>query len=227
MTKFEALQHRIGYKFTDEELLVRALTHASYGDGRRDVRDNERLEFLGDRVLGLVIARKVFDKFEAAEEGGLAPRLNALVRKETCARVARAVDLGGALRLARSEEIAGGREKDKILGDACEALIAAIYLDGGLKKASAFITRFWKDEIEAVERKPKDPKTLLQEWAQARRYGLPRYELIARKGPDHRPRFEVRVSVEGLPPGEGQGGSRRDAERAAAEALLAREGVDV
>lgn len=227
MTKYDLLQDRIGYRFSDEELLERALTHASYGDGRREVRDNERLEFLGDRVLGLVIARKLFDTFENAEEGGLAPRLNALVRKEACARVARDIELGEALRLAPSEERAGGRDKDKILGDACEALIAAIYLDGGFKKATAFINRFWKSELKAVERKPKDPKTRLQEWAQARHRSLPRYGLVDRTGPDHRPSFHIEVTVPGLPPAQGEGASRRDAERAAAAALLDREGVDV
>ncbi|MCG8440523.1 MAG: ribonuclease III [Caulobacterales bacterium] len=224
--RLSALEERIGYAFRDRELLARALTHASHGDGRKTARDYERLEFLGDRVLGLIIARRLFERFDDMDEGGLAPRLNALVRKEACARVARRIALGEAVRMSRSEEKAGGRDKESILGDACEALLAAIYLDGGLRRAQTFVTRFWAEEFAALKAKPKDPKTKLQEWAQARRAPTPRYEVTGREGPDHRPRFEVEAVVEGLAPARGEGASRRAAERAAAAAFLAREGVD-
>ncbi len=223
---YDTLEERIGVRLQDRDLLIRALTHASYGDGRPGVRNNERLEFVGDRVLGLVIARRLFDSFEDLDEGGLAPRFNAMVRKETCARVARAIDLGAALRMSKSESQSGGREKPSILGDACEALIAAIYIDRGLEAAEAFIDRFWEQELEGLSKKPKDPKSRLQEWALARYKETPEYKVVERDGPDHDPRFEVEVTVGELPPAQGRGGSRRDAERAAARALLLREGLN-
>jgi ribonuclease-3 len=224
--RYDALEERIGYVFKDRDLLVRAMTHASYGDGRPGVLNNERLEFLGDRVLGLVIARRLFDRFETLDEGGLAPLFNALVRKETCARVALSIELGDVIRMSKSERQSGGREKPSILGDACEALIAALYLDAGLQAAEAFIDRFWASEIGGLSTKPKDPKSRLQEWALARYKTTPEYAVVERGGPDHKPRFDVEVRVADLPPASGHGGSRRAAERAAARALLAREGLD-
>lgn len=224
--RLAALEDRIGHRFADRDLLQRALTHASYGDGRRKRRDNERLEFLGDRVLGLVVARHLFQADLQADEGALAPRLNALVRKEACARAARRAGVGEALRMSKSEESMGGRDKDTILGDACEALIAAIYLDAGFDAAADFIARFWAGEFEGVGEKPQDAKTRLQEWALARKFGAPVYEVMERKGPDHRPSFLVSVTVGRLKPADGEGRSKQAAERAAAEALIAREGVD-
>ena len=221
--RYDQLESRIGYRFANRDLLRRALTHASYGDGRRPMPNYERLEFLGDRVLGLIAARKLFDAFEEADEGGLAPRYNALVRKEACARVARRFDLGEALLMSKSEDKAGGRDKDRILGDACEALLAAIYLDGGLQRAQGFFSRFWRDELKALTEKPKDPKTRLQEWALERGMTTPRYRVVDRSGPDHRPRFTVIVSAPPLEDAMGEGGSKQDAERAAAAALIERE----
>ncbi len=218
--RLDALEHRLNYKFKDRELLIRALTHGSYGDGRRKIRDNERLEFLGDRVLGLLTAELLFHNCPE-EEGGLARRLNTLVRKETCAAVARQVDLGAALRLSRSVAKHDGRQHMSILGDACEALMAAIYMDGGWDAIKAFYLQHWRVHIDKVlGQSGKDPKTELQE--RAARFGMsaPVYELMGRGGPDHRPVFITRVAVSGVGDGEGQGTSKKASERAAAAALL-------
>jgi len=219
----DGLERRIGWRFQDRTLLERALTHSSYGDGAGDRKDNERLEFLGDRVLNLLAAERVFAMFETADEGALARRLNALVRKETCARAARAAELGPALRLSKSETQSGGRDKDSILGDACEALIGALYLDGGFGAARGFFDRYWDAELERVGDTKADPKTALQEWALARGLEVPRYEVVDRSGPDHAPKFKVEVSLPGVKPERGKGGSKQEAERAAARALLKRE----
>lgn len=221
------LEKRIGYTFKDRELMLRALTHSSYGEGRKGFRNYERLEFLGDRVLGLMTAEALFKTFDTADEGALAPRLNALVRKETCADVARDIELGAALRLGRSEDTRIGRNKTSILGDACEALIAAIYLDGGRPAVQAFYDRFWGDKLDALKAKPKDAKSALQEWAAKSGKGAPRYQLTERSGPDHRPVFTVEVTVTPLDPAIGEGKSKQAAERAAAEALLERENAHV
>jgi ribonuclease III len=224
---FAALEERIGRRFKRPALLREALTHASSGDGRALIKNNERLEFLGDRVLGLIVAERLFDEYAAEGESGLAPRLNALVNKAACARAARRARLGEFLILSRSEQDGGGREKDTILADACEALIAALYLDGGLKAARVFIERFWEEEFAQVVRAPRDAKTALQEWAAATRRGMPIYRVLARTGPDHAPHFEMEAEVSGFPPARGAGGSKREAERAAALALLQAAGVDV
>lgn len=216
----------LGHQFSDRALLERALTHASHGDGRARTASNERLEFLGDRVLGLMAADALFKAFEGLDEGGLAHRLNALVNKDACARAARRVGIGDALRLSPAEERLGGREKDSILADACEAVIGALYLDGGLAAARAFFDRLWAEEIEGLVRRPKDPKSRLQEWAAQKGRGAPVYQTVARKGPDHRPVFEIEVSVPGLDPARGEGGSKQDAQREAARTLLDRENAD-
>ncbi len=223
----DQLEHRLSHPFRDRSLLTRALTHASHGDGRAREANNERLEFLGDRVLGLLAAEALFARFAGVDEGGLAPRLNALVRQETCARAARRADLGPALRMARAEADRGGRDKDSILGDACEAVIGALYLDGGLEAARAFFERYWAEELDGLVERPKDPKSALQEWAAARKLAAPVYALVARSGPDHRPQFTVSARLTladaaGEAAAEGEGGSKQAAERAAAAALLAR-----
>lgn len=220
-----ALEERIGHQFQSRDLIERALTHGSWGDGRRKVRDNQRLEFLGDRVLGLIAARKVFESY-TDDEGGLAVRYNALVRKEACARAAERAGIGDAMRMSRSTETGGGRESVSILGDACEAVIAALYLDAGYEAAEVFFERFWAEELPAADGargKSSDPKTRLQEWAHAQFGANPQYRSIERSGPDHRPVFVVEVTVGDLPPERGEGGSKRTAERSAAKALLARE----
>lgn len=216
----KAFETRLGYKFADGELLVRALTHPSNSSEARP--DNQRLEFLGDRVLGLVIAEAVLDADKEAAEGELAPRLNALVRKETCAEVATGVDLGAVLRLGRSETMSGGRRKTALLGDGMEAVIAAVYLDGGHEAARALILRLWGPRIATVKADARDPKTALQEWAQAQGYGLPSYSVAGRTGPDHAPRFTIEVQVTDDLSALAEGTSKRKAEQDAARALLER-----
>lgn len=218
--RLTALEDRIGYKFKTVTLAVRAMTHSSYGDGQRITADNERLEFLGDRVLGLLTADALFHHSTEAE-GTLARRLNALVRKETCAQIARQINVGDALLLSSAEDRQGGRDKTSILGDACEALIAAIYLDGGYEAARAFFERYWRPVlIEVVRKSAKDPKTRLQELAMGAGYPLPLYEVIERSGPDHNPVFIVQVSLDTIGSAQGSGKSKRDAERLAATHLL-------
>ena len=210
---------RLGHDFARPELLLRALTHSSIASPGRP--DNQRLEFLGDRVLGLVMAEALLSADREAAEGLLAPRFNALVRKETCAAVARDLGLGDALKLGRSEMMSGGRRKEALLGDAMEAVIAAVYLDGGFTAAKALVLRLWGDRIGQVETDARDAKTALQEWAQARGQQPPTYIEVAREGPDHAPRFRVAVSVGKLARAEAEGTSKQAAEKAAATALLA------
>jgi ribonuclease-3 len=217
----------IGYAFVRPKLLEEALTHpsASQPDRRGGVRKPanrgyERLEFLGDRVLGLVIADLLWRRFENESEGHMTRRLTQLVRREALARVANAIGLGSHLILSRAEAAAGASSNPGILSDACEALIAAIYLDGGFEAASAFVRRFWQPLIG--EAPPRDPKTALQEWAQARGLALPAYELVATSGPDHALRFTVAASVAGCDPATASASSKRVAEARAAELLLAR-----
>ncbi|HBZ44219.1 MAG TPA: ribonuclease III, partial [Maritimibacter sp.] len=162
-----AFAGRLGHSFQNPDLLIRALTHGSISTDTRP--DNQRLEFLGDRVLGLVMAEALLAADKGASEGQLAPRFNALVRKETCADVAREVDLGAVLKLGRSEMMSGGRRKMALLGDGMEAVIAAVYLDGGFEAAKEMVIRLWGKRIDSVEADARDPKTALQEWAQARK----------------------------------------------------------
>ena len=217
------LSDHLGYQFSNPELLERALTHSStahVNDGRR--YSNERLEFLGDRVLGLVVARMVFETFPDEDEGALSRRFTALVRKETLARVAESWDLGRALRVAKSERGAGTPDNPAILADACEAVIAALYLDGGLKAAEQTIRAHWTALMDEDPKPPLDAKTALQEWAQGKNLALPDYQEQARKGPDHAPRFTVAVTVSGHGAAEGEGTSKRAAEQDAAERMLER-----
>jgi len=211
---------RIGHRFARPELLVQALTHASIGSATRP--DNERLEFLGDRVLGLVMAEALLAADPDAPEGRLAPRFNALVRREACADVAAGAGLGEVLKLGRSEQLTGGRRKGALLADALEAVIAAVYLDAGFEAARAVVLHLWGPRIGAVEHDARDAKTALQEWAQARGQTPPAYDEIARDGPDHAPRFTVAAVMADGTRAEAQAGSKRQAEQAAAAALLAR-----
>lgn len=222
----EALQDRLGWRFGDPALVERALTHASAGDGAKDIADNERLEFLGDRVLGLVIAERLIAAAPDATEGDLAPRLNLLVSRAACAKVGRRIGLGPALRMSAAETKGGGRDKDSILAGACEAVLAAVFEEGGLDAARRVILDLWREELESRSLpRAKDVKTALQEWAQGQGRPLPAYEVVGRTGPQHAPKFAVQVAVEGVEPARGEGPSRQAAEKAAAAALLAREGV--
>ena len=218
------LQDKLGHRFGDPALLARALTHASADAAR----SNERLEFLGDRVLGLVVADKVHALYPDEDEGALTRRVHALVRWEACARVAEDVGLWEHLVLTRAEQANSSRSRGPIMGSACEAVIAALYLDGGMDAARAFILKHWRfDDADADLR---DPKTRLQEWAQARgrgESGAPVYAVVDRSGPDHAPFFEMLVHVDGFAAAQGAGSSKRAAEQAAAEAFLAREQIDV
>jgi ribonuclease-3 len=218
-SELRALADRIGHDFARPELLIEAVTHASVSSPGR--ADNQRLEFLGDRVLGLVMAQALFDRDRAAAEGQLAPRFNALVRKETCAEVALDIELGSVLRLGRSEMLSGGRRKAALLGDAMEAVIAAVYLDGGFDAARDVVLRLWGARIENVEEDARDPKTTLQEWAQARGLEPPRYSETGRSGPDHAPVFEITAELGTGAAASARAGSKRQAQQAAAKALLA------
>ena len=222
--KFSELEKALGYKFKDQELLARALTHASTrAGGTRN--DNERLEFLGDRVLGLAIAELLLEAYPAAAEGELARRFNRLVKGETCAAVARGLELGRHLILSESEASSGGRDKETILADAMEALLGAVFEEAGFDKSRNVVKSLWQDRIEVLPHVAADPKSALQEWAQGHGLELPRYVEVARTGPDHAPHFVSEVRIAGRKPARGEGASKRAAEQAAASALLSREGV--
>lgn len=213
---------RLGYEFKQPELLIRAVTHPSISSVSRP--DNQRQEFLGDRVLGLVMAEALLLADCDATEGQLAPRFNALVRKETCADVARAIDLGSVLKLGRSETMSGGRRKEALLADAMEAVIAAVYQDAGFATAREVIVRLWGTRIEGVETDARDPKTSLQEWAQARGQTPPVYVELDRSGPDHAPVFTIEARLDDGQTAKASAQSKRTAEQAAARTLLARLG---
>jgi ribonuclease-3 len=219
-----ALEKTIGYRFKDRDLLDRSLTHISVSGGNR-ANSYQRLEFLGDHVLGLIISDMLFRAFPKANEGELSRRLADLVRREACADVARAIELGEAIRLGSSESNAGGRTRTAILADVCEALVGAVYLDGGYSAAEKLVEKLWGERMRAPARPLRDPKTILQEWAQARGLPTPVYRETERTGPHHSPVFRIEVSLPNKEPAEGTGRSKRSAEQAAAEALLKREGV--
>ncbi len=218
--ELKAFSDRLGHDFAQPELLIRALTHPSISGPSRP--DNQRLEFLGDRVLGLSMADALFAADKTASEGQLAPRFNALVRKETCAEVAREIDLGAVLKLGRSEMMSGGRRKQALLGDAMEAVIAAVYLDAGFETAKDLVLRLWGERVHNVEDDARDPKTVLQEWAQARKQKPPRYGEVSRSGPDHAPNFTIEVTLDSGQSAQATAGSKRKAEQAAAEVLLSK-----
>ncbi|WP_300009988.1 ribonuclease III [uncultured Roseobacter sp.] len=218
--ELRSFQDRLGHKFSRPELLAQAVTHASMSSANRD--DNQRLEFLGDRVLGLVMSEALLALDKGATEGQLAPRFNALVRKETCADVARQIDLGAVLRLGRSEMLSGGRRKQALLGDGIEAVIAAVYLDAGFDVAKALILTLWGDRVHDVEDDARDAKTALQEWAQARGLPPPSYTEVSRSGPDHAPVFTIAAALETGESEQATAGSKRQAEQAAAGNLLAK-----
>ncbi len=216
-----AVEAAIGYAFSDRALLNRALTHPSAVQPDEALRhSNQRLEFLGDRVLGLVIAERLYDRRPDEREGHLAPRLNRLVNKEACAEAARSLGLGPFVHLSAYERSQGGQDRVSTLGDVCEAVIGAIYRDGGLKPARAFIERAWKDQFSERTDRIKHPKTLLQEWAQGAGLDLPDYRVTARSGPDHAPLFTVEVRLSDGRRANGMARSKAEAESAAAFRLL-------
>jgi len=217
-----AVSDRIGHSFRDHHLLQTALTHSS---AVKAVTNNERLEFLGDRVLGLVVAEMLFGLFPDAREGELAPRFNALVDARTCGTVGLELGLDQLIRADSALKASKGGKAGNYLSDAVEALIAAIYLDGGMEPAKAFIRRYWEPRSRATVEKPRNPKSELQEWVAQANGARPEYVIEARDGPDHEPVFTVAVNVSGFEPTRASGPSRRAAEEAAATAFLVREGV--
>ncbi len=219
------LESRLDYSFKSPQLAERALTHSSARGAKLKQRDNERLEFIGDRVLGLVIAERLGEELPLAREGQLARHFNQLVRRETCAMIARRLELGPHLILSDAEDESGGRDKDTILADALEALLAAVFLDGGFDVARRIVRRLWGEVSDDLPERVQDPKSALQEWAQGQGLPLPEYVETERSGPDHAPVFIAEVRVKSHVAATGRGSSKRAAEQAAAEALLAREGV--
>jgi len=219
------LSARLGHEFSDPALLKLALTHSSARASSKPDEDNERLEFLGDRVLGLAVAELLADLFPKAREGELARWFNHLVRAETCAVIAQEWELGDFILMSGGEAGSGGRRKKTILANACEAVLGAVFTDGGYEPAKALVRRFWLPQIEVLELAAADAKSVLQEWAQGRGLPLPRYLEVAREGPDHAPHFTAEVQVEGIAPERGQGANKQASEQAAALALLLREGV--
>lgn len=213
----------LGHRFADLADLEDAVSHPSLpGQTRSSARGYERLEFLGDRVLSLVVAEWLLERFPDEPEGAIARRHTDLVRAETLAEVAVAIGLGEHLRLSPGERVSGGQAKPAILADACEAVIGALYRDGGLSAARTFIRDRWSGMLDREPDPPQDPKTALQEWAMGRARGLPAYETLSRGGPDHAPVFTVRVTVAGLGEATAEGPSKKAAEKAAAASLLRR-----
>ena len=211
------IEKTLGIKFKNKKLIEQALTHPSYS---KTGADYERMEFLGDHVLGLVIAEVLYKKFPAEEEGQLTKRLAGLIRGSSLVQIAQKLKLGEHLKMAQSEVQAGGRNSKSALENAMEALIAAIYLDQGLEVARNFITNHWADIIDNMIEPPKDAKSALQEWAQGLGLPLPEYEVVVTTGPSHAPIFEVAVKVQGKEPKTGQGSSKRIAEQEAAKNML-------
>ncbi|WP_231562359.1 ribonuclease III [Sphingomonas sp. 35-24ZXX] len=215
-----ALLPIIDYQPRDPGLFVQALTHGSTGI----TPDYQRLEFLGDRVLGMVVADLLYTRFPKAAEGQMSAFLNRLVSRESCADIARACSLGPLIRLGKQARDDGGAGSTNILGDVVEALIGALYIDGGIAAARAFIERHWADRIGAISEAPRHPKSELQEWAAARNRKTPVYTLLRKSGPDHDLRFNVQVEVKGLGTAQATGTSKQEAETLAAKQFLAEHG---
>lgn len=221
VTDLQGLCDKISYQFKNINLLEESLTHSSHvSRDKGKGYSNERLEFLGDRVLGLVIATKLFKDFPKDVEGLLARRHAHLVSRDTLAEVALKIGMQNHVILARSEKSSGGQMKPSVLANACEALIAALYLDGGYEAAESFIEFYWREMILNMRDAPKDDKSLLQEWAQGRGLGTPTYQLKSQEGPDHAPRFQVDVIIKGYNNVQGEGLSKRHAEQDAARNML-------
>jgi ribonuclease-3 len=222
-----AIEARIGYKFVNAALLTTAFTHVSAlkkSPGKRG-DSYQRLEFLGDHVLGLVVSDMLYRAFPNADEGELSKRLADLVRKESCADVAKSLGLLDDIKLGQVGAIASARLRKSVIGDICEAVIGAVFLDGGYSAAAQFVERNWTERMRKPRRPLRDPKTVLQEWAQSKRLPTPVYREIERTGPHHDPQFRVAVDLPGLEPAEGVGGNKRAAEKDAAAVMIAREGV--
>lgn len=212
----EELEELIGYSFQDKALLHTAMTHSSTGAHN----NYERLEFLGDRVLGLVVSEILYEKFDNEKEGDLAKRLASLVQGSWLAKVAEDIHLGDYMSFSVSEREAGGDHNENILSDGMESLIGALYLDADLKTCRDFIEKIWGDAFYQMKKPPQHPKTALQEWAQGKGLPVPSYKIVGQSGPDHAPLFDIEVSVSGYAAVSAQGRSRQLAEKAAAKAFL-------
>lgn len=213
---FKSLEDILNYQFEDRHLLERALTHSSTNDDY----NYQRLEFLGDRVLGLVMAEALFREFKGENEGGLAKRHTALVQGQTCTLIGQTHNIGDYIILSTSERESGGHLNKNIIGDVVESILGAVYIDGGFEAVKKVVLKLWGDNIKTLETAPQDPKTELQEWAQARNLGLPQYEVVEKSGPDHAPVFIMSVSIEGVDTIQAKGSSRRRAEKTAARNML-------
>lgn len=211
------MRRTLGHEPRDPALFQRALTHASRGDDHY-----ERLEFLGDRVLGLTMATWLYELFPDEPEGKLSRRFNALVSGETCAEIARELDAGAQLRLGKQARDDGASDSDNVLGDIVESLIGALYLEAGFDRAAAFVRRAWESRVSTHDRAPKHPKSALQEWAAANNRRAPAYLLKERSGPHHNPKFVVEVAIHGIGEASAQGASKQEAETEAARLLLER-----
>ncbi|MGA2288015.1 ribonuclease III [Bradyrhizobium sp.] len=221
-----AIEARIGHKFADPTLLATAFTHVSALKSQRKRGDSyQRLEFLGDHVLGLIVSDMLYRAFPSADEGELSKRLADLVRRESCADVAKSLGLFDDIKLGAVGAGAGARLRKSVLGDICEAVIGAVFLDGGYGAAAQFVERNWNERMRKPRRPLRDPKTVLQEWAQGKGLPTPVYREVERTGPHHDPQFRVAVDLPGLAPAEGIGGSKRAAEKVAASVMIEREGV--
>ncbi len=223
-TDLKPLQKKLGHLFEDETLLIQALTHGSLtkskGRSKDRLGDYERLEFLGDRVLGLLIAEELYKRYQEAPAGQLSRRFNAQVQKSALAEIAVQIDLPSFVRVSEELRASGGTQNPSLLEDCVEALIAALYLDGGMKAAKSFVVRYWWPRFDAENAARKDPKSALQEWAAKQGKGLPTYKVVEEKGPDHNPEFTVEVSVEGCKPAQAVASSKRSAEKKAAKLML-------
>jgi ribonuclease III len=216
----ENLYKKIGYKFNNIKLIKQALTHPSINYKKEDIATYERLEFLGDSVLNLIITEYLIKNYLNEDEGKLAKRRAALVSGEMLVNLAREIELGECLIISDSDIALGGRNKDRCLEDAFEALIGAIYLDSGYDNACGVVYRLWQDKFQNMIFPPNDPKSTLQEWAQKNKKPIPRYEIVSATGPAHQPLFEVEVFIEGVPKIVGKGMSRKKAELEAAELMI-------
>jgi ribonuclease-3 len=223
----DELERRLGHRFADRELLERALTHSSVGARAPGLQNNERLEFLGDRVLNLIVAEELMARAPLTNEGELTKAFHKLVNVEACAEAGRRMGLSDALRFGGGAGKLGMRENARIVGDACEALIAALYLDAGFAFTRDCVLRFWSETLDGLDTSGhRDPKTRLNEWAMARGAPPPVYRVLKQEGPPHAPTFEIEVFVQGVTPETAQGGSKREAEKLAAQQMLDRQAAD-
>lgn len=216
MSNLDALQQQIDHTFKDSALLETAMTHSSTG-----AKSNyERLEFLGDRVLGLAVSETLYAKFPDEPEGHLAKRLSALVQGTFLAQISREMEMGQYIIFSDAESASGGAENDNILADVFESMIGALYLDTNYETCRALIQKLWGDHFDSMKKPPQHPKTRLQEWAQSQNLPLPHYKISDQSGPDHAPVFDISLTVKGYEEITVKGASRQEAEKLAASSFI-------